>query len=89
MQFPVTSTPTSTSQNKTGSWRTYKPKTNLEKCISCSMCERVCPEGCITMKEVKNHEKNKPVTDYDYCKGCGACAAECPVKCIDMELEIK
>ncbi len=89
MKYPVTSNPTSTSQNQTGSWRTYKPITDLDKCISCGMCERVCPDSCIIMKKMKKYDKNKPLTDYDYCKGCGVCAAECPVKCIKMELEIK
>ncbi len=89
MKYPVTSNPTTTTENKTGSWKTHKPKIDLDKCIGCGMCARVCPESCIKMIEMKKHDKDKPKTDYDYCKGCGACAAECPVKCIEMEPEIK
>lgn len=87
MKLKVTSAPGSTTNNKTGSWRTFKPETDLDKCIGCGMCARVCPEGVVTMK--KKGKKQIPVTDYDYCKGCGICAEECPVKCIKMELEKK
>lgn len=87
MKLKITSEPGSTTNNKTGSWRTFKPNTNLEKCIGCGMCSKVCPEGIVEMKKIKG--KNTPVTDYDFCKGCGICAEECPVKCIKMELEKK
>ncbi len=79
---------TSTTNNKTGGWRTFKPNTDLDKCISCGICAKVCPEGCVLMQKQKDGTL-KPKTDYDYCKGCGLCAAECPVKCIKMELEEK
>lgn len=75
----------SSKENKTGSWRTYKPVFDHEKCISCGLCAKICPEGCIAMKKISNHNKEKPITDYDYCKGCGLCAKECPVKAIKME----
>lgn len=87
MNISIISKPGSTIVNKTGGWRTYKPETDLEKCISCGTCARVCPDGIISMKQ--KGEKLKPVTNYDYCKGCGLCAAECPVKAITMNLDIK
>ncbi len=74
--------PKSSLKNKTGAWRTSKPVTDYNVCIGCSLCAKLCPEGCIAMKEIKG--KLKPVTDYRYCKGCGLCAAECPVKAIKM-----
>jgi len=79
--------PLSTTVNKTGGWRSFKPITDFEKCIGCGMCVRVCPDSCIVMATKK--DKSKPVTDYDFCKGCGLCAAECPVKAITMEKETK
>lgn len=72
--------------NKTGPWRTKKPLTDLNVCIGCSLCAKICPEGCILMKpSLKFNGKLKPETDYDYCKGCALCVHECPVKAIKME----
>jgi len=79
----ITTVANSSEKNKTGSWRTHKPQTDYSKCIGCSLCSKVCPEGCITMK--KTNAKQKPAVDYNYCKGCGVCANECPVKAISME----
>ena len=88
MKINLTSNPGSTKKNKTGGWRTYIPKTDLNKCIGCGMCAKICPESAIEMKTDKDG-KQKPKTNYDYCKGCGLCATECPVKAIKMNLEAK
>lgn len=78
--------PHSSRNNKTGPWRTQKPVTDLNACIGCSLCAKVCPESCIEMeKKAKFAGKLKPEVDYDYCKGCALCAHECPVKAIKME----
>lgn len=83
----ITSNPGSTINNPTGGWRTFIPKTDLNICIGCGTCARVCPESAVSMQ--KKGTKNIPITDYDFCKGCGICATECPVKAIKMELEKK
>jgi pyruvate ferredoxin oxidoreductase delta subunit len=78
--------PGSSRVNKTGAWRSLKPETNLNTCIGCGLCAKVCPEACIEMIESeKAGGRPKPKTDYDYCKGCGLCAHECPVKAISMK----
>jgi pyruvate ferredoxin oxidoreductase delta subunit len=64
--------------NKTGSWRTFKPVYDLEKCNMCRFCWFYCPEGCIYDK------KEEMIFDFDYCKGCGICANECPKDAIEM-----
>jgi pyruvate ferredoxin oxidoreductase delta subunit len=70
------------STGKTGSWRTFRPIINLEKCTGCQICWVYCPEACVEL-----NKENKPAINYDYCKGCGICAHECPMKIIKMERE--
>jgi len=81
----MTSKPGSSTENKTGSWRTeVRPKFLKKACIACRMCVYICPEGIISGKE-----KNTFECDYAYCKGCGNCAAICPKKDIEMVSELE
>ncbi len=70
--------------NKTGSWRVFKPVFDQEKCSKCGTCRTICPEGCISETEDELF-----VPDYTYCKGCGLCAEECPKEAIGMKQEEK
>jgi pyruvate ferredoxin oxidoreductase delta subunit len=74
----------SSSRNKTGGWRAFRPNTNRDACTGCGLCWTVCPEGCI-----HKGADGKFSADLDYCKGCGICANECPVKAISMSKEEK
>lgn len=89
--LPATAPPGSSRENKTGSWRSFKPRVDAKKCVKCGVCQQNCPEPCITGVEAekKPQERTTPKIDYDYCKGCGACAANCPVRAIAMEEEEK
>lgn len=71
-------------KNPTGTWRTYVPVRDYEKCIHCMRCWIMCPDSAILVKDGK-----VVGTDLDHCKGCGICAKECPPKiaCIEMKLE--
>jgi len=69
-------------ENDTGSWRTYVPVTDLERCTHCLFCWIYCPDSSILVKDGK-----KVGTDLGHCKGCGICANICPAKCIEMVLE--
>lgn len=62
--------------------RSFAPKVDQEKCISCGFCELYCPEGTVML----NNDR-KVFFDYRYCKGCGVCANECPVGAIEMVKE--
>ena len=71
-----------TTEVKTGSWKTQRPIVDKKRCINCMLCVIYCPENCIPAKNGVRLE-----TDLSYCKGCGICAKVCPVKCIKMEQE--
>lgn len=47
-----------------------------DNCISCGLCERVCPTGTITLSD------GKPVWS-DTCVQCVACIHRCPVRAIE------
>ncbi|MEN6610345.1 MAG: 4Fe-4S binding protein [Methanoregulaceae archaeon] len=70
--------------NKTGSWRVFKPLFDHAKCSKCGMCRTLCPEGCVSESADEFF-----VPDYNYCKGCGICAEECPADAITMKQEEK
>jgi len=70
---------------ETGSWRTYRPVRDMDKCISCLRCWIYCPDSAVIVKDGKVQKEY----DLEHCKGCGICAYECPpkVKAITMVLE--
>lgn len=82
--------PSTTTINKTGSWRTNRPKFIYDKCTACGICPRICPEGIIYQTD-KTNAIGKKYFDCDltYCKGCGLCAIECPFKAIEMGIDQK
>jgi pyruvate ferredoxin oxidoreductase gamma subunit len=65
-------------ENKTGSWRVFRPDYSKDKCTMCNFCWFYCPEGCIYRRG------DYMEFDMDYCKGCGICANECPADAIKM-----
>jgi len=71
-------------ENKTGSWRAFRPVIEEGKCIHCGLCAAYCPDNAIIFEEGKRKGVN-----LDYCKGCGICSKVCPVKAIKMEEESK
>lgn len=69
--------------NKTGKWCSIKPVVLNDKCTSCLLCWKFCPEACISIVD------GIPVIDYDYCKGCGICIEVCTKGAIELEEEKK
>lgn len=69
-----------------GSWRSFRPVIDLEKCINCMFCWVYCPDSAVVLKDGK-----VVGFDLEHCKGCGICAKECPPKvtAITMEPESK
>ncbi len=69
---------------KTGSWRTFKPIRDEEKCTHCLLCWIYCPDSSIIVEE----GRIKGI-DYEHCKGCGICSTQCPVNAIKMVEEVR
>ncbi len=69
--------------NKTGKWRSIRPVIDYDKCTSCMICWKFCPDACIKIID------GKPHIEYDYCKGCSICVEECPLKAIEAQEEKK
>jgi len=69
---------------ETGSWRTFRPVIDFEKCIQCLYCFIYCPDSSIRLEEGK-----VVGIDYKHCKGCGICSSECPRDAIEMKEEIR
>lgn len=66
----------------TGSWRTFRPVVDQEKCRNCLLCWICCPDSSVI---VENEEMKG--FHYEHCKGCGICANVCPFDAIQMKEE--
>lgn len=59
---------------------------DVDKCISCGMCARDCPNGAITITTEMDENKKRKLAGYEinlsYCLWCGMCVEVCPVHCL-------
>ena len=68
----------------------------IEKCIACDQCARICPIDCIYIDKSAPRKLDKQsglatggvmvryAIDYNKCLFCGLCIGVCPTKCIHM-----
>lgn len=63
--------------------------TVTEECIGCGICMRVCPAGCITLKEQR--AIHHPLDDAGnlVCEVCMACIHNCPKNAIRLNIPEK
>jgi formate hydrogenlyase subunit 6/NADH:ubiquinone oxidoreductase subunit I len=67
----------------------------FERCISCGICARVCPDASIELVEAKSEEFDKkyPSIDYTTCSFCGYYVEFCPKEALEftdiVELAVK
>lgn len=72
---------------------------NPDKCISCGICEKVCPyhaviyapvpceESC-PVEAISKNENGKEVIDFEKCTYCGRCVMACPFGAIVEETHV-
>ncbi len=61
----------------------FLPEYNIENCVSCKQCTKLCPMYAIELVDEETEDK-RIVIDYDKCIGCGVCAFNCPKEAITM-----
>jgi len=57
---------------------------DMDTCISCTACEKICPNKTISMVEVETEHGTKamPQVGMERCMFCGLCEEVCPTKCL-------
>jgi len=79
----------------------YKLHNEMEDCIVCDKCVKVCPVNCITIDPIKSAEEFGKTSDgtpkriyaakFDIdmgkCCFCGLCTTVCPTECLTMTKE--
>jgi len=68
----------------------------LERCIACEACAKICPVDCIVLQRSKPRKLDKASgvavggallayeIDYGKCLMCGLCTEACPTSCVHM-----
>jgi NADH-quinone oxidoreductase subunit I len=76
----------------------YQLDVEIDDCIVCDLCAKICPVDCITIEQIKSTELigytsdgspkrlYAPKFDIDMakCMYCGLCTIVCPTECIIM-----
>ncbi|AKD53628.1 4Fe-4S dicluster domain-containing protein [Spirosoma radiotolerans] len=79
----------------------YKLRNEIDDCIVCDKCAKVCPVDCITIDAIKATEEvgkasdGSPIRlyaakfdiDMAKCCYCGLCTVVCPTECLTMDKE--
>ncbi len=66
-------------------------KYDIDKCVSCGLCARICPNRAIEMVEVEQSDgaqKSCPQIDLGKCCFCALCEDVCPTDALILTTEI-
>ncbi|MHA1145598.1 MAG: 4Fe-4S binding protein [Candidatus Helarchaeota archaeon] len=65
----------------------YRPRVDLETCIKCAKCVKICPVGAlhIVYGNKEDLSDTKIIVRDELCLGCGVCAVNCPKQAINLE----
>lgn len=84
LQYPEEKTPLSPRFRGLHALRRYA--SGEERCISCQLCEAICPALAITIESEVRADGSRRTTrydiDYNKCIFCGFCEESCPVDAI-------
>jgi NADH-quinone oxidoreductase subunit I len=84
VQYPEEKTPQSSRFRGLHALRRYS--NGEERCISCKLCEAICPAMAITIEAEPRDDGSRRTTRYDIdltkCIFCGFCEEACPVDAI-------
>ena len=84
VQYPEEKTPQSVRFRGLHALRRYP--NGEERCISCKLCEAICPAMAITIEAEPRDDGSRRTTRYDIdltkCIFCGFCEEACPVDAI-------
>ncbi|MDH3672753.1 MAG: NADH-quinone oxidoreductase subunit NuoI [Gammaproteobacteria bacterium] len=84
VQYPAEKTPQSPRFKGLHALRRYP--NGEERCITCKLCETVCPAVCITIDSEVRDEETRRAKRYDIdlfkCVYCGFCEEACPTDAI-------
>lgn len=66
-----------------------KHKFNIDKCVSCGQCSRICPNQAIEMVEApekskQEYKKTYPKIDLGKCCYCELCEEICPTDALHL-----
>lgn len=56
----------------------------FDRCISCGICARVCPDNSIAMVKVEGRPATYPQFNYQTCSFCGYCVEYCPKSALEF-----